>query len=146
VIRTVEAVTAPLLAAGPNALTQLPTARSPDDADCVALTVVDFDVVIVSFSGLGGAGFLVLLELFESVAGRVANPAKENFVPEIVTVDPCTVVTLPEATESEASCFLKLLEPEPPPGKLGRLPLLGPPPKPPRPGNPPPPGKPPPVR
>jgi hypothetical protein len=46
VIRTVVAVTAPLDAAGPKALTQSPTARSEGAADLVALTVVDPDVVI----------------------------------------------------------------------------------------------------
>jgi hypothetical protein len=139
VIRTVVAVTAPLLAAGPNALTQSPRARSPEAADWVALTVVDFDEVIVSFSGFGAVGLLVEL-LFELDELRVGRFPKENVVPEMVTVDPCTAVTLPEAMDMEASCLRKLLEP---PGKLGRLPLEPPPSKPPR-ANPPPPGNPPP--
>ena len=55
-IRTVFAVMEPLLAAGPTALTQLPTASSLAAALWVALTVVDEDVVTVSFSVLGLAG------------------------------------------------------------------------------------------
>ena len=58
VIRTVVAVTAPLVAAEPNALTQSPTARSVDVVDWVAHTVVVLDVVILSFSVLGVGGFL----------------------------------------------------------------------------------------
>jgi hypothetical protein len=140
-MRTVVAVTAPVLAAGPKALTQSPTARSLEAADWVALTVVDFDEVIVSLTFLGAAGFLVLL-LFELVERRSERLPNENLVPEMVIVELCTAVTLPDATESEASCLRKLLEPEPPRGKLGRLPLV-PPSKPP-PGNPrPPPGNPP---
>ena len=61
VIRTVVAVTAPLLAAGPKALTQSPTARAVDAAVCVELTVVVLDVVILSVSVfvLGVVGFFV---------------------------------------------------------------------------------------
>ena len=58
VIRTVVAVTDPLVAAGPKALTQSPTARSVAAAVWVALTVVELDVVILSFSVLGAADFL----------------------------------------------------------------------------------------
>jgi hypothetical protein len=59
VIRTVFAVTAPLLAAGPNALTQSPTARAEAAVLCVELTVVDFEVVMVRVSVLGVVGFFV---------------------------------------------------------------------------------------
>ena len=59
VIRTVVAVTAPFVADWPNALTQSPTARSVDDADWVALNVVELDVVIVSFSVFGVGGRFV---------------------------------------------------------------------------------------
>ncbi len=118
------AVTAPLLAAGPNALTQSPTARTLGDTDCVALTVVDFAVVIVSFSVFGVAGFLDLLLLFEVVEpGRAV--LSESVIPDKVTFDPFTAVTLPIATDSEASCVRKLPEP-PPAGKFGRVPLVPP--------------------
>ncbi len=56
VIRTVVAVTAPLVAAGPNALTQSPTARSVAAAVCVAPTVVVLVVVILRLSVLGVVG------------------------------------------------------------------------------------------
>jgi hypothetical protein len=58
-ILTVVAVTAPVLADGPNALTQSPTARALGVVDCVALTGVELDVVMVSFSVLGGVNFFV---------------------------------------------------------------------------------------
>jgi hypothetical protein len=93
VIRTVVAVTAPLVAPGPNALTQSPTASSVDDADWVALTVVDFDVVIVSFSFLGATGFLLLLLVFEFEELRPGKLPSDTLVPETVTVEPCTAVT-----------------------------------------------------
>ena len=60
-IRTVVAVTAPLVAAGPKALTQSPTARSVDAAVWVALTVVELDVVILSVSVLGVVGLGLVL-------------------------------------------------------------------------------------
>ncbi len=71
VIRTVLAVTDPLLAAGPKALTQSPTARSVDAAVCVALTVVVLDVVILSVSVfvLGAVGFFA----FEEELGRATG-------------------------------------------------------------------------
>jgi hypothetical protein len=59
VIRTVLAVTAPLVAAGPSAVTQSPTAKALDVVDWVALTGVEPDVVIVSFSAFGRAGCFV---------------------------------------------------------------------------------------
>ena len=43
-------------------------------------------------------------------------------MPDTVNVDPLTAVTLPDAMASEASCLRKLLAPEPPLGKLGRVP------------------------
>jgi hypothetical protein len=126
VMRTVVAVTDPLVAAGPNALTQSPTARSPGEADCVALTVVELDVVIFSACVLGGTGFLVLVLVcdveFPEAARRGKLPG-DSVKPEIVTVDPVTAVTLPAATESDASCLRKLLAPEPPSGKRGREPF-----------------------
>lgn len=59
------AVTAPVLAAGPNALTQSPTARSLAEAVCVVRTVVELDVVILRFSVLGVAGFFCVALLVE---------------------------------------------------------------------------------
>ena len=59
VIRTVVAVTAPVLAAGPNALTQSPTARSLAADDWVAFRVVELDVVILRVSSWACVGFLV---------------------------------------------------------------------------------------
>lgn len=146
VIRTVVALTAPLLAAGPKALTQSPTARSLEDADWVVLTVVEPDVVIVRLSVFWVVCFFD--ELVFAVAPRPGRLPGENVLPVTEIVDPLTVVTLPLAMESEASCDRKLFAPEAPEGKLGRVPLPPSPdplPAPPRnPGKPPaPPGGPP---
>ncbi len=74
-IRTVVAVTAPLVAVEPNALTQSPTARSVELADWVELTVVELAVATVSFSVLGVTGFFgfVLLEPFEPWLAKLPN-------------------------------------------------------------------------
>ena len=120
-IRTVVAVTDPLVAAGPKALTQSPTARSVDAAVWVALTVVELDVVILSVSVLGAAGFFVFDEDF--VVGRVNDPGL-MLIPDTVTVDPLTPVTLPEAMAMLASALRKLDDPPPP--KLGRVPPSAP--------------------
>jgi hypothetical protein len=119
VIRTVVAVTDPLVAAGPKALTQSPTARSVDVAVWVALTVVELDVVILSVSVfvLGAVGFLVFDEEF--VVGRVNDPGL-MLIPDTVTVDPLTPVTLPEAMATLARALRKFDDPLPP--KLGRVP------------------------
>jgi hypothetical protein len=139
----VVAVTDPLVAAGPKALTQSPTARSVDAAVWVALTVVEPDVVIVSVSVFGAAGFFVVDEDF--VVGRVNDPGL-MLIPDTVTVDPLTPVTLPEAMATLASSLRKLGAPPPP--KLGRVPPSAPAPLPPvrpaPPRKPPPPGNPPP--
>jgi hypothetical protein len=93
-MRTVEAVTAPLDAAGPNALTQSPTARLVAAAACVAETVVLLVVVILRLSVLGVVGFLLLeLEDFAvlpKLPGEMSNPVTDK-------VDPLTAVTLPLA-------------------------------------------------
>jgi hypothetical protein len=124
VMRTVAAVTDPLLAAGPNAVTQSPTARSVAAADCVELTGVELVVVIFRVSVLGNVGFLeffVLFEFFElELVGLKLPP--EMSMPDTVSVDPVTPVTLPEAMASEANRLAKFE----PPGKDGRLPLLPP--------------------
>jgi hypothetical protein len=138
VIRTVVAVTAPLLAAGPKALTQSPTARAFEVTVCVALTGVELDVVILRVSVLGSVGFL-LFELFElfvvfdvfDVVPRPKLPA-EMSTPDTVTVEPFTPVTLPDAMAMLARALRKLAEPEP--LNVGRVP-----PEPVRPGKPPPP-------
>jgi hypothetical protein len=102
VIRTVVAVTAPLVAVEPKALTQSPTARSVALADWVELTVVELEVVTVSFSVLGVTGFFdfVLLEPFEPWLATLPN---DKMSPETLTVDPLTPVTLPDATDNEAN-------------------------------------------
>ncbi len=124
-ILTVVAVTAPLLAAGPNALTQSPTASSLAVADWVVLTVVELDVVIMSCSFLGVAGFLAWVLDPELDTPRPAKPPGENVLPVSVTVDPITAVTWPVATDSDASCLGSARAP--PSGKLGRLPPVSPP-------------------
>jgi hypothetical protein len=141
VIRTVVAVTDPLVAAGPNALTQLPTARSVDAAVWVALTVVELDVVIlrVSVFVLGAVGFLFFEEDF--AVPRPNDPGL-MLIPDTVMVEPLTPVTLPEPMARLARALRKLEDPPPP--KLGRVPPSAPPPpappprrKPPPPANPP---------
>jgi len=64
-MRTVVAVTAPVLLAEPNALTQSPTATEVDVVVAVSDSVVDFPVVILSFCVLGVVGFLVDFEPLE---------------------------------------------------------------------------------
>jgi hypothetical protein len=135
-MRTVEAVTAPFDAAGPNALTQSPTARLVAAAVCVAETVVLLVVVILSFSVLGVAGLLVLeLEDFAvlpKLPGEMSNPVTDK-------VDPLTAVTLPLAM----AMFAAPGNPRPDPDlKVGRVPPVVPL-APPRGKNPPPPPKPP---
>jgi hypothetical protein len=112
-IRTVVAVTAPLVAAEPKALTQSPTARSVEAAVWVALTVVVLDVVTVSFSVLGVAGLLVLLELFDPLLEKLPSA---RVLPETLSVDPLTALTLPVTMDIDANCLRKLLAPEPPLG------------------------------
>ena len=103
----------------------------------VALTVVEPDVVTVSVWVLGVAGFLVFdVELVWP--GRPKEPP-ESEIPEMVSVEPVTAVTLPEAMSRFAKALRKLLAPEPE-GKDGRVP---PSPPPPRKANPPPPPAPP---
>ena len=79
VMRTVVAVTAPVVAAGPNALTQSPTARSVAAALWVAATVVALVVVILRFSVLGVVGFFVfdVVELVDLV-GRAKLPGERS--------------------------------------------------------------------
>lgn len=113
-IRTLVAVTAPLDAAGPKALTQSPTARSEEAADWVALTVVDPDVVIFRPCVFGVVGLepLELPDLRAKLPGWIWKP-------DIETVEPLTAVTFPVARVSE---------PRPPnrapgpPGNWGRCP------------------------
>jgi hypothetical protein len=73
-MRTVEAVTDPLLAAGPKALTQSPTARSVEAAVWVALTGVELDVVTLSVwtLGVGGSFF----DLFWLILGTFLGTPK----------------------------------------------------------------------
>jgi hypothetical protein len=61
-MRTVDAVTAPVLAVEPNAVTQSPTANAADDVDWVSVNVVEVPVVILSFCVLTlGAFFFELI-------------------------------------------------------------------------------------
>jgi hypothetical protein len=143
VIRTVVAVTDPVVPAGPKALTQSPTATALAATVWVAPTVVLLVVVIlrVSVLSFGAVGFFVF-EL--DLLGLLRLPVFSE-TPETVRVDPLTLVTLPDEMLREANCLRKLLDPEPP-GKLGRVPpALPPPPRknPPPPAPAPPAGKPP---
>jgi hypothetical protein len=123
-MRTVVAVTAPLVAAGPKALTQLPTATSVEAAVCVAFTVVELVVVILSVSVFGlAAAFLLFAE--DLVVPRGNWPGL-TLTPDTVTVEPLTSVTLPDAMARLANRVRKLDEPPPlplplPPPKLGRV-------------------------
>jgi hypothetical protein len=104
-MRTVVAVTAPVVVAGPNALTQSPTARSVAEELCVAATVVALVVVILRFSVLRLLGFFVFvlmdsLELVDSL-GRMKLPG-EMTNPETERVDPLTAFTLPVAMAMDA--------------------------------------------
>jgi hypothetical protein len=131
VIRTVVAVTDPFAAAGPNALTQSPTAKSLEAADCVALSSVDPDVVIVSFWVLGVAGFafFALFEFFVLEALVRANDPGLTLTPDTEMVVPVTPVTFPVANASDARAPDRRLGPPPkeggvPPRKLGGVPPL----------------------
>ena len=62
-MRTVDAVTAPVLSAGPKAVTQSPTARAEAAVTSVSDSVVVFAVVTFSFCVLGVLGFFDDFEL-----------------------------------------------------------------------------------
>ncbi len=110
VILTVSAVMAPVLAAGPSALTQSPRARSVAAALCVALTVVDFDVVMVKVCVLGVGGFF---DFEPDVLVPRGNWPRLTLKPETVSVDPLTDFTLPDAMASEPSALRKFDDPLP---------------------------------
>jgi hypothetical protein len=143
VIRTVVAVTAPVVLAGPNALTQSPTANAVDVVDWVSVRVVVDPVVIFSFSVFTIGFFLAaLLDLLVEALNVVLST-----VPDSDTVDPETAVTLPLANVK-----LPPPNPAPPAPRRGKLPLGGvpvpppvrpaPPPNPPNPPRAPPPNPP----
>jgi hypothetical protein len=115
VIRTESAVTEPLLAAGPTASTQSPTATSFDVADCVVATVVVPDVVSFRFCVFGGVN---VLELFDSLDLDRGKLPGESVMPETDSVDPSTAVTFPEAIAKLARRLRKAL-----PGFFGGLPV-----------------------
>ena len=94
VIRTESAVTEPLLAAGPTATTQSPTATPSDVADCVVVTVVLPDVVSLRSCVFGGVN---LLESFDPLVLDGGKLPGESVMPETDSVDPSTAVTFPEA-------------------------------------------------
>jgi hypothetical protein len=121
VIRTVEAVTAPVVEAGPTALTQTPTAKAVAAAFCVSVRVVDLAVVIFSFSVFGSVGFFDLEdledleELFELLFAAEKSPLTR--MPDNVTVPLLTPVTFPVA-------MARLARPgKPRPEELGRPPV-----------------------
>ena len=89
-MRTVVAVTAPVLLAVPNALTQSPTATAVDVVVWVCDSVVDLLVVILRFWVLGFVCF-VDFELDERLKSWLTS------VPDKVTVEPLIAVTLPVA-------------------------------------------------
>jgi hypothetical protein len=121
VIRTVLAVTAPVLAAGPKALTQSPTASAEEVVVWVSDKVVEEEVVILSFSVLT-AGFF--FDFFEEDVGL---KVWLNTVPDSATVLPETETTFPDANVK-----LPPAKPRPPPAAApprvplpGKLPLGG---------------------
>jgi hypothetical protein len=63
VIRTVVALTAPVLLAAPNALTQSPTARAAEVVVAVSDRVVVLPVVTLRFSVFGVLDFLAVFPL-----------------------------------------------------------------------------------
>ena len=128
----------PLLAAGPNALTQSPTATALAVTDWVLFTGVELPVVMVSFCVLGVGGFLFLALLFELVDVGRRDPS-ESVVPDTVSFDPLTAVILPLAMERLASWVGKVPPPGARPENTRRVPPGAPPGKPPPTGNRPPP-------
>ena len=87
-MRTVVAVTAPVLLAVPNAVTQSPTATAEDVVVWVSDSVVDVPVVILSFCVLGFVCF-VDFEVDERLKSWLRS------VPDIETVEPLIAVDLP---------------------------------------------------
>jgi hypothetical protein len=93
-MRTVDAVTAPVLLDGPKAVTQSPTASAVDEIDWVSDKVVDDAVVIFSFCVLSLGAFVLVFDadlLVERVKREFSN------VPDSETVEPLTAVTVPLA-------------------------------------------------
>jgi hypothetical protein len=95
VIVTRVAATAPVELSGPNAVTQSPIAREDEVVDCVWLTVVVFEVLILSFSVLGSTGLVGLLAffVFEGGLAGLANPLRR--MPDNEIEDPFTEMTFP---------------------------------------------------
>jgi hypothetical protein len=115
VMCTESAVTDPLLAAGPIATTQSPTARSFELADCVVMTVVLLDVVSFRFCVFGGVNFFEFFEPLELLCGKFPG---DSVMPDTDSVAPLTAVTFPEATVKLPS-RLRMA----PPGFFGGPPL-----------------------
>jgi hypothetical protein len=134
-MRTVVAVTAPVVAAGPNALTQSPTANAAAVAVCVSERVVVELVVILSFSVLTlGAAFVDFLDalLVGLNVWLSTVPVSEIVVPETAVTLPLAMVKFAPAKERPAPVPLR-----PPPGKLPRGGVPVPPEQPPAPNLPP---------
>lgn len=128
VMRTEVAVTEPLLAAGPKAATQSPTASALEDTVCVVFTGVELDVVTLIVSVLGFVRVLLLPFLLLDLLRCVKLPG-EIEMPETVSVDPLTAVTLPDAM-SRLATGRRRLPCGPPFWKTGGGPPDGPSPEP----------------
>jgi hypothetical protein len=127
VMRTVEAVTAPVLLDGPKAVTQSPTASAVDEVDWVSDNVVDDAVVIFSFCVLSLGVFVVVFVLvFAADLPVVRLNTELSSVPDSETVDPLTALTLPlaiarlaaPANDRRAPVPAPAPPPAPPRGKL----------------------------
>lgn len=92
-MRMVDAVTVPLLALGPAAVMQSPTARLEAEADWVWLYVVDEARFTRTVPTVGGVGRVGLVE--PDLAGGLAALSDEK--PDRVKVDEVTLVTWPLA-------------------------------------------------
>lgn len=142
VIRTVVAVMAPVVPAVPKADAHWPTTAAADVVAWVAVKVVVFEVVILSFCVLGLVTFGAFFDLLDFEVVVFPNRLLSS-TPDSVTVVPLTAVTLPEATPRSARAAGSFREPlplPPPPGKPPPPPAgRSPPPVPPEKRNPPPP-------
>jgi hypothetical protein len=135
VMRTVVAVTAPVLAICPKALTQSPTAKEDAVVGWVCDKVVEVDSVTFKAFDFGRAGFVVFLVVLD---GRVNEPTR---IPVRLTSDPLIAVTFPEAMDRLAPENARR-NPEPPLDPLGRPLAPASPPAPPNPPRAPPPNPP----
>ena len=114
VIRTVSAVTEPLEAAGPNALTQSPTARSVDGG---GLRRTDRrrarrrDLQRLASWAPSGACSSSSWSSWSSELWNAKLPG-DTLMPETVKVEPLTAVTLPEARRAKPGPVPEVARPE----------------------------------